>query len=69
MRTDDRGDNYLVAYVVGDEKRQPKASELRAFLKLRLPPFMLPASFAFRETMPVTANGKIDRAALRGSGE
>jgi aryl carrier-like protein len=56
----------LIAYVAPKEKREKQqlTIELRSFLKLRLPPFMLPALFAFREAMPVTANGKIDRAAL-----
>jgi len=71
VREDDMKNKRLIAYVTPKEKRdeQQLTNELRAFLKLRLPPFMLPALFAFRESMPVTANGKIDRAALESSTE
>ncbi len=42
------------------------AKEVRAYLGELLPEFMLPASIHFLETMPLTSNGKIDRAALLG---
>ncbi|MEY2527307.1 MAG: hypothetical protein QOE73_2078, partial [Verrucomicrobiota bacterium] len=59
---DDSENKRLIAYVAPKESREKEqlTNELRSFLKLRLPPFMLPASFVFREAMPVTANGKID---------
>lgn len=71
VREDDIKNKRLIAYVAPKERREKQqlTNELRAFLKLRLPPFMLPALFAFREAMPVTANGKIDRSALQSSNE
>jgi amino acid adenylation domain-containing protein/non-ribosomal peptide synthase protein (TIGR01720 family) len=65
------GEKQLVAYVVGSAA--PPASELRAYLRRKLPEFMVPAAFVSLAAMPLTPNGKIDRDALpeperRGSG-
>ena len=38
--------------------------ELRAFLKERLPDYMIPATFVWLETFPLTPSGKVDRRAL-----
>ena len=43
--------------------------ELRRFLQTRLPGHMLPATFVQMEALPLTSNGKIDRAALPASDE
>ena len=40
------------------------AGELRAFLEDKLPQYMIPAVFTWLDTLPVTANGKVDRRAL-----
>jgi acyl carrier protein len=39
-------------------------TELREFLKDRLPEYMLPSVFILLETMPLTLTGKVDRRAL-----
>jgi len=54
----------LVAYVVADQHRAPTASELRGFLEERLPAQMLPSAFVMLKSLPLTANGKVDRKAL-----
>jgi amino acid adenylation domain-containing protein/thioester reductase-like protein len=38
--------------------------KLRAFLKDKLPKYMIPSSFVLMENLPLTPNGKIDRHAL-----
>ena len=56
----DRDSRVLVAYVVGT----PSASDLRDFLKRRLPSALVPAHFVAIDRLPRTASGKIDRRSL-----
>jgi amino acid adenylation domain-containing protein len=54
----------LVAHIVSDEK-QLEISELRNFLKQKVPDYMIPSAFVFLNVLPLTPNGKVDRNALR----
>ena len=63
-REDDSGDKRLVAYVVAHESHALGAADLRAQLQETLPAYMVPASFVTLETLPLNANGKVDRGAL-----
>lgn len=54
----------LVAYVVVDKKQTFTITELRSFLKERLPEYLIPSSFTFIDKLPLTPNHKIDRRAL-----
>ncbi len=53
----------IVAYVIPKNKHIAN-SELRRFLKEKLPEYMLPAAFVNLEAFPLTPNGKVDRQAL-----
>jgi amino acid adenylation domain-containing protein len=53
----------LVAYYTMNQDK-PTAVDLRAYLKSRLPYFMLPSTFIPLERLPMTQNGKVDRLAL-----
>jgi acyl carrier protein len=57
-----------VAWVVPAPDQAPDVAELRGFLELRLPPYMVPAAFVLLPALPLTANGKVDRAALPAPG-
>lgn len=72
-RKDDQGNNYLCAYIVAAPLTGEKstASEspaeveiLKDFLVQHLPDYMIPAFFVPVAAIPLTPNGKIDRAAL-----
>ncbi|MGC1373172.1 MAG: amino acid adenylation domain-containing protein, partial [Candidatus Sulfotelmatobacter sp.] len=54
----------LVAYVVAREQYATSAAEMGAFLKSRLPVYMVPSTFVFVSALPRTPNGKVDRQAL-----
>ena len=54
----------LIAYFVPRSGEAPDSPELRRYLAGKLPEYMVPAAFVRMPRFPLTANGKIDRAAL-----
>ncbi|RLV74306.1 non-ribosomal peptide synthase [Streptomyces rapamycinicus NRRL 5491] len=66
VREDRPDDRRLVAYLTpalaGAEP--PPAAEIRAQLADRLPHYMIPSHYVPLEHLPLTANGKLDHAAL-----
>jgi acyl-coenzyme A synthetase/AMP-(fatty) acid ligase len=67
-REDEPGEKRLVAYVVeqeGTDIAGPLSiATLKAYLKETLPEHMVPSAFVVLPSMPLTANGKLDRQAL-----
>ena len=56
-------EQQLVAYIVG-EPGCPSDAEARGWLRHRLPEYMVPSAFVHLSTFPMTASGKLDKAAL-----
>ena len=59
-------EHYLCIYFLS--KNSFKTTELREYLSRKLPYYMIPSHFVKMETMPLTANGKIDRKTLDSLG-
>jgi amino acid adenylation domain-containing protein len=73
VKDDPSGVKRLVAYVVsrpddGQAGVAATAGELRRFLGLKLPEYMIPTAFVPMERLPLTPSGKIDRRALPAPG-
>ncbi|MGB3637515.1 MAG: amino acid adenylation domain-containing protein, partial [Rivularia sp. (in: cyanobacteria)] len=64
VREDNLGDKSLVAYLVLSSAIAPSISELRQFLKHKLPEYMIPNAFVMLDALPLTPNGKVNRKAL-----
>jgi pristinamycin I synthase-2 len=64
LRADTAGHDRLVGYVVCGRAERPSQVELKAHLARSLPEHMIPAAFVFLAGLPLTVNGKLDRAAL-----
>jgi amino acid adenylation domain-containing protein len=64
VREDEPGDRRLVAYLVTTDGADISNSDLRTFLHIRLPDYMIPSAFIRLDALPLTSNGKVDRGAL-----
>jgi acyl-CoA synthetase (AMP-forming)/AMP-acid ligase II len=57
-------DSKLIAYVVYQGAEEPTVSEVRGYLRRRLPDYMVPSIVVALTSVPMTPNGKVDRKAL-----
>ncbi len=64
IREDKPGDGTLLAYIVPNSKQQPVITDLRAFLQEKVPSYIVPTTFVILTALPLTSNGKVDRANL-----
>jgi amino acid adenylation domain-containing protein len=68
-REDTPGEKRLVAYyrpsaLHASLDSESLLSDVRSFLRERLPEYMVPAAYVRMESLPLTPNGKLDREAL-----
>jgi amino acid adenylation domain-containing protein len=63
-REDVPGDKRLVGYVIPAAGQGFNAAELRAWVKDRLPEYMVPVAMVEMERFPLSPNGKVDRSKL-----
>ncbi|CRM74432.1 non-ribosomal peptide synthetase [Pseudomonas sp. 8 R 14] len=64
LALDSPSGKQLVAYLVSDADHGTLREALKAHLKAQLPDYMVPAHLIVLDSMPLTANGKLDRRAL-----
>jgi acyl carrier protein len=64
VREDQPGNRRLVAYVTLRRPLPSATDALRQYVKSKLPAYMVPAAIVLMEAIPLTPNGKVDRAAL-----
>jgi hypothetical protein len=67
VREDVADEARLVAYLVPNGEAVPNTGQLRAFLKERVPEYMVPAAFVYVEALPYLASGKVDRKKILSS--
>jgi len=63
-REDTPGEKRLVAYVISSPDTPATSSDLRGWVGSRLPEYMIPQFWVTLDSLPLTANGKVDRQAL-----
>ncbi|SFR56150.1 amino acid adenylation domain-containing protein [Anaeromicropila populeti] len=61
-RTDANNKKHLCAYIVSEEKIE--TDEMTKLLEQYLPDYMIPSHFVNIESIPLTANGKVNKKAL-----
>jgi len=62
VREPEKGEKYLCAYVVADDELN--TAEIKEFLLMNVPSYMVPPHFVKLEQVPLTPNGKVDKKAL-----
>src|SRR5262249_38043180 len=63
-RAEGEREKRLIAYVVAEEETSLDSSQLRTYLRERLPDYMVPSAFMLLEELPLTPSGKVNRRAL-----
>ena len=61
---DPRRGQQIVACIVADAAQRPSVLAIRRFCSARLASYKIPRTIVFLDALPLTARGKVDRAAL-----
>lgn len=64
VKEDEAGEKLLVAFYTSKNGAPVEKTELVAYMKSKVPAYMVPSQFVFLEAMPVSPTGKIDRRKL-----
>jgi len=64
LRADEGSRPFLAGYLIPAADAEVTATELRTFLRSRLPGYMVPSALVTLAAFPETPNGKVDRKAL-----
>jgi len=67
VQTNRTGDNELIAVLVPTAGHTIRLEGVRAHLKQRLPPYMIPSLFRISDDLPRLQSGKVDRQTLTSS--
>jgi len=65
LQEDANSEQQLVAYVIRDPRHEISAALLGTWMQQQLPTYMQPTVFIQLDRFPLTANGKVDRRALK----
>jgi acyl transferase domain-containing protein/acyl carrier protein len=63
-RLEQTGERRLAAYLVAAAGSSLTAGEILAFLREKLPDYMVPSAFVFLPSLPLSSHGKVDLRAL-----
>jgi len=64
VQDDSSSNESLIAYVVPNQQREAKISELRSFLRGKIPTYMVPSTFILLDSLHLTVDGSLDRHSL-----
>lgn len=59
-----RNAKQLICHYLAEKNREPEDSALRAFLRKKLPHYMVPGIYVRLDAMPLLPNGKVNRRSL-----
>ncbi|MDN7353677.1 non-ribosomal peptide synthetase [Acetobacter senegalensis] len=69
IQSSDKNSSYLAAFVAAAPASDDLHTDLREWIESRLPSYEVPQNITVLATLPLTSNGKLDRAKLAGLSE